>query len=148
MGASQKIIIDTQVKQRVNLFYSKSTVELDDTLFKTESSIFEYKNTDKYQEFESSTEGDLVDKEFFSIQLKAATTTRVYTRQSKSLINFLIDMVVISAIIILIGFLLVRFLIERQFNAAIVTETYQIQAYNYDSTQFYKTKGGSRKKGL
>ena len=41
-----------------------------------------------------------------------------------TILNFIVEMTVLAVLIMFIGYLLVKFLIERQFNAAIVSETY------------------------
>jgi len=47
-------------------------------------------------------------------------------------------------LIIFVGFLVVRFVVERQFNAAVVGEAYQVQSYDNDTSQYYETSGGSQ----
>jgi len=54
MDASNSIVIDPRSKQNLDLFYSKSTVELDDSplkvfnSFKKESEFFEFKKVVKF----------------------------------------------------------------------------------------------------
>ena len=55
-------------------------------------------------------------------------------------------MTVLSGLVFLIGYALVRIVSKRQFNAALIGEAYQVQTYNFDNSQYYETSGGSHAK--
>ena len=57
---------------------------------------------------------------------------KYHRRQTYRLIEYLGDIGGLIQIIFLVGSFLVGFIIERQFKAAMVSETYQIQKYVKD----------------
>ena len=75
---------------------------------------------------------------------------RYHKRQTYRLIEYLGDIGGLVQLIWIGGSLLVGFIIERQFKAQMVSETYQIQKYASDQTEYYQTHGNtiSRKGGM
>ena len=81
----------------------------------------------------------LAEKTYATLYIRADHTSRNHTRQTYRLIEYLGDIGGLIQIILIAGSFLVGFIIERQFNAAMVSETYQIQRYTDDQTEFYSS---------
>ena len=77
------------------------------------------------------------------MHIRADNSTRYHRRQTYRLIEYLGDIGGLIQIILLTGSFFVGFIIERQFKAAMVSETYQIQKYAKDQTEYYSTSGNS-----
>ena len=75
---------------------------------------------------------ELKDREYASIYLRSENHTKNYTRRTYDLLSYLGDLGGIYSIIWSLCGLLIGFLIERRFNAALVGELYKVQNYSVD----------------
>ena len=112
------------------LFYTESKVILDDYFLKKwlpppEESIFELSQRLTTFEIPNGRENP-ADQVFASIQFRADNSMRYHKRQTYRLIEYLGDIGGLIELVWIGGSLFVGFIIERQFNAAMVSETYQI----------------------
>ena len=72
------------------------------------------------------------EREYYGVFLRSSHTQREYRRETYQLLEYLGDLGgLIDIILILVAFI-VNQIIERQFNAAIMGRTFQIQTYNKD----------------
>ena len=75
--------------------------------------------------------------------------SREYRRETYSLLEYLGDLGGLIDIIFILIAALVNTIIERQFNAAILGQTYQVQTYNQDQSEFYESsKKQKRRKSI
>ena len=59
------------------------------------------------------------------------------------MIDYLGDLGGLIDIIYIIGGLLTLFLTRNALQAALITDSYQIQKYNHDESEYYATRGGT-----
>ena len=119
------LVLDSAREQKLNLFYTKSSLTLDDSpwklfeIFKNTRPFFEYMRFYKYEEKKDPTE-PVSDKTFYKIYLRADATSRHYRRETYSLLEYLGDLGGLIDIIFIMTGAFVATIIERQFNAAIL----------------------------
>ena len=68
----------------------------------------------------------MTERTYYSVYFRADSSARLYRRSTYSLLEYLGDLGGLIDIIFILGSLIIAALIERQFNAALVGETYQI----------------------
>ena len=100
MDPSLLIVLDTKQLRKLNLFFTESSVLLDDSplkmfeLFEKEFSIFEYRRMYSYDvpDWQTKDGVSLKDREYASIYLRSENSTRVYTRRTYDLLGYLGDL--------------------------------------------------------
>ena len=112
----------------MKLFYTESKVILDDYILKKwlpppEESIFELTQRISTLEIPSSKESTQ-EKIYATIELRADNSMRYHKRQTYRLIEYLGDIGGLIQLIWICGSFFVGFIIEREFKAAMVSETY------------------------
>ncbi len=143
------LVLDSARRQKLNLYYARSTLTLDDNpwklfeVFKLMKPFFEYMRHYKYEEKPSPGES-VADKEFYKIYLRADTTSRHYRRETYSLLEYLGDLGGLIDIIFIMCAAFVGTIIDRQFNAAMVGQTFQVQEYTADQTDLYESSKKSK----
>ena len=65
---------------------------------------------------------------------------RVYHRSVGSMLEFLGDMGGLIEIVFLFVSGVIYLVLDRNFKAAIISDTYKVQKYNRDESEFYKSK--------
>ena len=102
----------------MNLFYTKSSLTLDDSpwklfeMFKKTVPFFEYMRRIKYEEIADPDEA-LSEKAFYKIYLRADTTSRHYRRETYSLLEYLGDLGGLIDIIFIMTAAFVSTILER-----------------------------------
>ena len=112
------LVLDSAREQKLNLFYTQSSLTLDDSpwklfeIFKLTRPFFEYMRFYKYEEKTDPTE-PVSDKTFYRIYLRADTTSRHYRRETYSLLEYLGDLGGLIDIIFIMTGAFVTTIIER-----------------------------------
>ena len=65
---------------------------------------------------------------------------RVYNRTIGSMLEFLGDMGGLIEIVFLFFAGVIYFVLDRNFTAAMITDTYKVQKYSRDESEFYKSQ--------
>ena len=135
------LTFDTQIKNNINLFFTKSKVLLDDSpwkmfdIFTKSFDIFEYVKYYSYTEpvYNRYNEQTLLkDRTYASIYLRSDNITRNYTRRTYSLLEFFGDLGGIFELVWLIFGLFMGKLVERKFNSKLAEKLYKVQKYSVD----------------
>ena len=129
---SQLLLLDPRVDQRENMFYMKSKVEVNDNLFQLLRQPL-YKETfqfDKRHAYNNPKKPDDKSRPLFTFYLRVSPSTRLYTRWQYSIMAYLGDLGGLIDIIQLVGLLLTTFLTRNVLEAAMITDSYQIQKFN------------------
>ena len=112
------------------MFYTNSTISLDDSpfkLFKTVEvqSIYEFISEYRFSELFSE-DTPMRERELYNIYLKADSTSHNYSRVSYSLLDYMGNLRGLYSIIFVCVYYVVRWgVIEKKFDAALVKDTYQ-----------------------
>ena len=112
------LVLDSERSQRLNLFYTQSSLTLDDSpwklfeMFKVTEPFFEYMRYYKYDEKADPDEA-LSEKAYYKIYLRADTTSRHYRRETYSLLEYLGDLGGLIDIIFIMTAAFVTTIIER-----------------------------------
>ena len=97
MDSTSKIVVNPSIHQTLNLFYSNSMIQLDDSLwrllgdFQKKIPLFEFKGSQAYHKLNKLSVTQLSELKFFSVQLKLANLTTFYSRQSPSVWVFFVN---------------------------------------------------------
>ena len=112
------LVLDSTRVQKLNLFYTQSSLTLDDSpwklfeIFKTTVPFFEYVRYYKYEERADSAEATS-EKAFYKIYLRADTSSRHYRRETYSMLEYLGDLGGLIDIIFIMTAAFVTSIIER-----------------------------------
>ena len=79
----------------------------------------------------------LSEQKYASLFFRAHTKRRVYNRDPYKLLELLGDLGGLFDILILIGLLLTNFWVVPHFTAELLKDSYQIQNYSQNKTQYY-----------
>ena len=144
------LVFDIERINKLNLFFTQSTVLLDDSpwkmfeLFDIVFDIFEYKRYYKYTEpvSESVLNQPLRDRLLARVYFRSENSTNKYTRRTYSLLEYFGDLGGIFEIVwLVIGLMCGKFL-ERKFNAKLSESLYKVQRYSVDQSEYYNTNDG------
>ena len=72
-----------------------------------------------------------------SMFLRLDPIKKIYSRSVRSMLEFLGDMGGLIQIVFLFFAGVVGFVIDRNFKAEIISDTYKVQKYNRDQSEFY-----------
>ena len=144
---SQFLLLDDHQINHLNIFYSKSTVVMEDSTVKlfipeTELDFFEYRSHYRYSE-RVRIQNNLADRTYYVVTLLKDDSTRRYTRSVQSFLGYIGDLGGIIEILMLISAFLISPLVEREIFAALASESYQIQKYTKDQSEYYPSSRGA-----
>ena len=71
--------------------------------------------------------------------LRASPSTRTYERTSYTMLAYLGDLGGLIDIVWILGGMITAILIRNTFEAALISDSYQIQKYNHDYSEYYST---------
>ena len=120
-----------------NLFYMKSTIQLEDNIFdifeldEYELSFFE---PDKQERIYKNQPAGIAEseKEYFRLYLRASTSARFYKREMYDILDWLGDLGGLKEIVIYFGIILTQNFVGRLLVAQLVAQTYKVQKYGHD----------------
>ena len=78
--------------------------------------------------------------------MRSDEITKNYIRRTYSLLEFLGDIGGIHEILFVILGSLIRFMIERNFNAKLVSDLYKVQKYAVDQSEYYPAQSETNEK--
>ena len=118
--------------KKLDLFYTKSELVTDDNpwkLFSTpqERELFEFNDRHQHDEPFNPEQGSYVD-----IYIRSDPTKRVYNRSVRSMLAFFGSMGGLIRIVSLFFTGLISSIVNRNFTAALISDTYKVQKYNRD----------------
>lgn len=123
---------------------SKSTLTLDDSpwklgeWFQKKIPFFEFMRFYKYY-LKHDQETPYAERNYYSVYFRADNNSREYRRETYSLLEYFGDLGGLIDMLLILFTFFVNQLIERQFNAAILGKTFQVQDYNRDQSEFYSS---------
>ena len=123
------------------MFFKKSEVVFDDSAFKLfqsekQAHIFEFDNRYQYDEINL----DERPESYFKLYLRSDPTQVVYHRSVGSMLEFLGDMGGLIEIVFLFMGGIIFLIIDRNFKAELIRDTYKVQKYSRDQSEFYRSK--------
>ena len=88
------------------------------------------------------------DNELYTMYLRASPSTRTYSRISYTMLNYLGDLGGLIDIVWILGGVITAILIRNKFEAAVISDSYQIQKYNRDYSEYYSSSNSVKEKVL
>ena len=124
----------------MNLFYKQTEIQLDDEYIKIISSqepinTYEFDNSREYDEIVDPDEPVLT-----NMYIRQGRTKKLYFRSVGSMLEFLGDLGGLIEITFLCVSGCIFFITERNFKAAMISDTYKVQKYSRDQSEFYQSK--------
>ena len=83
---------------------------------------------------------EISERKLVSVFLRAASIKHAYKREAYGIFEYLGDLGGIFSIVSLLAYYLTQKIIRRLYYASIIGNTYTIQHYGKDESQFYQTK--------
>ena len=84
----------------------------------------------------------------FKMYLRLDPVKNMHIRSVQSMLEFLGDMGGLIQIVFLVSWGIVAVLLERNFKAAIISDTFKVQKYHRDKTEYYQSSKEKQNKKL
>ena len=139
MDTTTLFLIDPHRDQRWNMFYMKSVVELKDGVFQfSETKKRETFQFEKVYQYEKpANEEDMLEAPLYTTYFRVSSRTRLYTRKQYTALAYLGDLGGLIDIIWVLGACITAGLTRNVLQAALIQDSYQIQKYNNDDSEYY-----------
>lgn len=138
------VSLDPNRMQNIDLFYSKSTVLLQDSVFKlfdadknNEIHILQQQNSFSYQEYITQ-DTKLEDREYAKFFLRADSLTKKYSRENYSILEYLGDLGGLLDILNVVGMILTSVIIDKLWFGQLIREVYYIHGYSENKSNKVK----------
>ena len=140
MNEKQFLVLDTNHEQKMNLYYTKSSVALSDShwkLFGIFSKSFDiYEQLSEYKYYKKlSPEKPTSEKTYFNVYLRSDDLAHSYSRQTHSLLTYI--GITYSVFYLIFGIMqwAISGIIHKLYVGALLEKTYQVQSYEQGGTE-------------
>ena len=129
MDTTNYFLLNPSIDQRVNMYYMKSKVELNDEINQlwrqpVELKTFQFDKSYHYQEPKNAE--DLKNSPLYTMYLRVGSNQRMYARRSYTMLAYLGDLGGLIDIIWIFGAFLTAIMTRNVLQAAMITDSYHV----------------------